>query len=215
MIAVEHVTKVYHTRRGTNRVLDDVSFTIERGQSVGIVGRNGTGKSTLTRLITGVEFPTSGRVRREMSVSWPLAFGAGFQGSLTGADNARFIARVYGVPLQRTLDFVNEFAELGDYFYMPVKTYSSGMRGRLAFGISLAIEFDCLVVDEITAAGDHRFTQRCLEALHERRKRGALVMVSHQAETLRMFCESGAVLDRGRFTFHGKIDEAIAAYQAL
>lgn len=215
MIALENICKAYHARRGKHVVLDRVSLTVRRGQSIGIMGRNGSGKSTLARLMTGVEYPDSGKIRREMSVSWPLAFGAGFQGSLTGADNARFIARIYGVPVQRTIDFVNEFAELGDYFYMPVKTYSSGMRARLAFGSSLAVEFDCLVVDEVTAVGDQRFTQRCHDALHERRKRCALVMVSHQASTFQMFCESGAVLHEGHLSGYDTIDEAIAVYDAL
>lgn len=215
MITLQNVTKYYHTRSGRRRVLDDVSFTLARGQSVGIMGRNGAGKSTLTRLICGVEHPNAGTVRREMSVSWPLGFGTGFQGSLTGADNARFIARIYGAPIQRTLDFVQEFAELGEYFYMPFKTYSSGMRGRLAFGISLAVEFDCLVVDEVTAVGDHRFTQRCIAALQERRKRCALLMISHSAASLKQFCDQGAILDQGRLFWHDTMDDMEAAYGAL
>ncbi len=215
MISVEDVIKVYRTRTGEHRVLDGVSFTLCPGQSIGVMGRNGTGKSTLTRLICGVEHPTSGSIRRTMSVSWPLAFGAGFQGSLTGADNTRFIARIYGTPVQRTLDFVQEFSELGEYFYMPVKTYSSGMRGRLAFGSSLAIEFDCLVVDEITAVGDRRFTQRCVDALMERRRRCALLMVSHSVDALKMFCDQGAVLDQGHLTLYETVDEMAAAYGAL
>jgi capsular polysaccharide transport system ATP-binding protein len=215
MIAVEEVTKIYRTKSGEHRVLDNVSFTVRQGQALGIMGRNGAGKSTLTRILTGSEYPTSGRIRREMSVSWPLAFSGGFQGSLTGADNARFIARIYGVPVERTLKFVQEFAELGEYFRMPVKTYSSGMRGRLAFGISLAVDFDCMVVDEIVAVGDQRFTQRCIEALAERRKRGALIMVSHSPDLLRKFCDTGALVSGGHITFHDSIDKLAAAYGAL
>jgi capsular polysaccharide transport system ATP-binding protein len=215
MITLEDICKAYHVRSGSHVVLDCVSLTVRPGQSIGIMGRNGSGKSTLARLMTGVEYADSGKIRREMSVSWPLAFGAGFQGSLTGADNARFIARIYGVPVQRTIAFVNEFAELGDYFYMPVKTYSSGMRARLAFGCSLAVEFDCLVVDEVTAVGDHRFTERCHDALYERRKRCALVMVSHQTATFQRFCESGAVLHNGHLHEYDTIEEAIAVYGSL
>ena len=215
MIRFDSVTKDYHTRRGMHRVLDHTSFTVERGQSIGVLGRNGAGKSTLTRLMTGIEQPTSGRIVRDMTVSWPLASGAGLHGALSGSDNCRFIARLYDVPVQRTIDFVKEFAEVGDYFNMPVKTYSSGMRGRLAFGISLAIEFDCLVVDEITSAGDHRFTLRCREALHERRQRSALVMVSHQPNTLKQFCNVAAVLDNGKLTLHENMDDAIAIYRTL
>ena len=215
MISVENITKIYRVGRRENLVLDDVSFTVQRGQSIGILGRNGAGKSTLVRLISGVELPTYGRVRREMSVSWPLGFAGGFQGSLTGADNARFIARVYGVPVQQVFDFVAEFAELGDYFWMPVKTYSTGMRGRLAFGISLAVDFDCYVIDELTAVGDYRFTERCREALAERSRRSAVVLVAHQERAIRMYCESAAILHEGRLYFYEDVDEAISIYKSL
>jgi len=216
MITLEHVSKVHKPRGRPRRVLDDVSFQIRPGQSLGIMGRNGTGKSTLLRIITGIEYPTSGRVRRQMSVSWPLGFGAGFQGSLTGADNVRFIARVYGAPVQPMLDFVQDFAELGDYFRMPVKTYSSGMRARLAFGASLAVKFDCLVVDEITAVGDHRFAQRCADAIQQRKKEGAaLVMVSHFGDVLKRYCDTGAIVDEGRVRFFDDVDSMVAAYVAL
>jgi capsular polysaccharide transport system ATP-binding protein len=214
MIRFEHVSKRYHTRVGERAVLKDVSFTIEHGQSVGICGRNGAGKSTLMRLIAGIEFPTSGHVRRLMSVSWPLGFSGGFQGTLTGADNVRFIARIYGKSIKDTLAFVDDFAELGSYLHMPVKTYSSGMRARLTFAVSLAINFDCYLIDEITAVGDSRFHQRCHEALHLRRRTGSLVMVSHAPETLRQFCDRGALLADGSLNFFNTIDETIAAYEA-
>jgi capsular polysaccharide transport system ATP-binding protein len=196
-------------------VLDAQSFTLERGASIGIVGVNGAGKSTLTRLIAGVEHPTSGRITRHMSVSWPLGFGGAFQGSLTGADNARFIARIYRKPISRVLDYVEDFAELGHYLHNPVKTYSSGMRARLAFAVSLAIEFDCYIVDEVTAVGDSSFRERCQAALNERRASGTLIMVSHDANTLRDYCETGAILRDGQLTFYDNIDETIAAYDAL
>lgn len=216
MIAFQDVSKVHYARGRPHQVLNRVSFTIQRGQSIGIMGRNGAGKSTLLRILTGIEYPTSGHVQREMSVSWPLGFGTGFQGSLTGADNVRFIARIYGAPIQRTLDYVQEFAELGDYFRMPVKTYSSGMRARLAFGASLAIKFDCLVVDEITAAGDHRFGQRCVDAIMQRKKESAaFVMVSHAPEALKQYCDSGAVLHEGKLTLYDDVDSMVAAYVTL
>jgi len=217
VIALESVTKVHHARGRARRVLDDLSCSIRPGQSLGIMGRNGAGKSTLLRILTGIEYPTSGHVRRNgMSISWPLGFGAGFQGSLTGADNVRFIARIYGAPVQRTLDYVQEFADLGDYFRMPVKTYSSGMRARLAFGASLAIKFDCLVVDEITAVGDHRFMQRCADAILERKRdSAALIMVSHSPEALKQYCDSGALLHNGKLSMYDGIDSMVAAYVAL
>jgi capsular polysaccharide transport system ATP-binding protein len=215
MIQFENVTKTYDVRGGEKRVLDRQSFVIEGGRAIGVVGVNGAGKSTLTRLIAGIEFPTSGRIHRNMSISWPLGFGGAFQGSLTGADNTRFIARIYGRQVGATLDYVEEFAQLGRYLHMPVKTYSSGMRARLAFAVSLAIKFDCYLVDEITAVGDNSFRQRCETALSERRQTGTLIMVSHDASTLRSYCDTGAILRDGVLTFFDTIDETIAAYDAL
>lgn len=215
MIVFENVTKVYHTRSGHRRVLDNVSFSIGRGRSIGIVGRNGAGKSTLTRLMAGIEFPTSGLVRRDMSVSWPLGFSGAFQSSLTGADNARFIARIYRKPIDYVLGMVEDFAGLGDYFRMPVKMYSSGMKARLAFAVSLAVEFDCYIVDEITSVGDVSFRERCAEALRLRREKGSLIMVSHDPNTLREHCESGGLLQDGQLQFYDTIDETIEAYHGM
>ena len=215
MIVFENVTKIYHTRAGHRRVLDNVSFSIGRGRSVGIVGRNGAGKSTLTRLMAGIEFPNSGRVRRDMSVSWPIGFGGAFQSSLSGADNARFIARIYRKPIDYVLGMVEDFAGLGDYFRMPVKTYSSGMKARLAFAVSLAVEFDCYIVDEVTAVGDASFRERCAAALRARRETGTLIMVSHDPNTLREHCESGGLLQDGHLHFYDTIDDTVAAYERL
>lgn len=215
MIRVADVSKVYHTRSGPRRVLDNVSFEINTGDSLGIMGRNGAGKSTLTRMISGIEYPTSGKVYRSMSVSWPLGYMGAFQASLTGADNARFIARIYGVPIKETLDFVEDFADLGPYFTMPVRTYSAGMKARLSFGVSLAINFECYIVDEVTGAGDHRFAERSKAALRERREKGALVMISHDPHTLLEYCSTGALLDQGKLTFFDSVSEMIDAYHAL
>ncbi len=215
MIEFKNVTKSFTTRNGSKTVLDNVSFIIERGRSIGICGPNGSGKSTLTRLIAGIEFPSAGTIRRDMSISWPLGFGGAFQGSLTGADNCRFIARIYDKPVDWVMDFVNDFAELGDYFKMPVKTYSAGMNARLAFAVSLAIEFDCYLIDEITAVGDSSFREKCRVALEERRRKGTLVMVSHEPSILREHCDTGAILFQGRLTFQKTIDETIHAYHQL
>ena len=215
MIRVENVTKVYKTRSGPKLVLDDVSLEIGQGDALAIMGRNGAGKSTLTRMISGIEFPTKGVVRREMNVSWPLGYMGAFQASLTGADNARFIARIYGVPIKDTLAFVEDFADLGPYFNMPVRTYSAGMKARLSFGVSLAIKFDCYIVDEVTGAGDHRFAERSKEALRERRDNGALIMISHNPQTLLEYCSRGALLDAGRLTFYSSVQDMIDAYHAL
>jgi len=215
MIRFEHVSKTYHIRKFEKQVLNDVSFTIDRGDAIGICGANGAGKSTLMRLIAGVETPTSGKVIRNLLTSWPIGYSSCFQASLTGADNARFIARIYGHPVDDLLDYVEDFAQLGPYFHQPIKTYSAGMQSRLAFGVSLAINFDCYLVDEVTGAGDERFRQRCHEALVNRRKNGTLVMISHEPGTLREYCERGAVVHGGRLQLFSTIDEAIDVHRHL
>lgn len=212
MIRFENVSKTYHIRKFQKRVLNDVSFTIKHGDSIGVCGANGAGKSTLMRLIAGVEHASSGRVTRGMTTSWPIGYSSCFQSSLTGADNARFIARIYRQPVEPLLDFVEDFAQLGAYFHQPINTYSAGMQARLAFGVSLAIDFDCYLVDEVTAAGDERFRQRCHEALVERRANGTLVMISHDPITLREYCSLGAVVYGGKVTFYPTVDEAIEAH---
>ena len=160
MIELESVDKDYPTRTGPVRVLNKVNLSVAPGERVGIVGRNGAGKSTLVRLISGAELPTHGEVRRSMSVSWPLAFGGAFQGALTGLDNLRFICRIYGVDFESRVAFVEDFSELGRYLREPVRNYSAGMRARLAFAISMIIEFDCFLIDEVIAVGDARFHEK-------------------------------------------------------
>lgn len=213
MIRIEHVTKQYATRHGNVTVLDDVNLTIHPGEKVGILGRNGAGKSTIIRLISGAERPTSGRITRGMSVSWPLAFGGAFQGTLTGLDNLRFICRVYGTSTEDKVPFVQEFSELGRYLHEPVKTYSAGMRARLAFAISMVIEFDCFLIDEIVAVGDSRFHEKCRVELFEKRQDRAMIIVSHDPGYVREHCDHAAVLVKGRLTAFSKIDDAFMFYQ--
>jgi capsular polysaccharide transport system ATP-binding protein len=212
MIRMASVNKVYPTRSGPVPVLRDIDLTIRNGERVGILGRNGAGKSTLIRLMSGAELPTSGSVDRHMSVSWPLAFGGAFQGSLTGYDNLRFICRIYGVDPENKLGFVEEFSELGLYLREPVKTYSSGMRARLAFAISMVIEFDCFLIDEIIAVGDARFHQKCHHELFERRGDRAMIIVSHDAGYIREHCTRAAVLLNGRIYHKDSLDEAFDFY---
>lgn len=212
MIRFENVNKIYEGRGFHNLVLFDLNFTINRGVSLGICGANGAGKSTLMRLISGAESPTSGRITRTMSTSWPIGYTSAFQSSLSGADNARFIARIYGKNVKELQDFVQDFAELGPYFHQPMNTYSAGMTARLAFGISLAIKFECYLIDEVTAAGDERFRVKSEQALAERRDEATLVMVSHIPDTLRAYCTSGAVLFNGQLKFYDTIDEAIEVH---
>ena len=209
MIRFERVSKTYHIRKFRKRVLDELSFELATGCSIGICGANGAGKSTLMRLISGVEAPSEGRITRTVSCSWPIGYSSCFQSSLTGADNARFIARIYDREIGSLLAYVEDFAQLGPYFHQPIYSYSAGMMARLAFGISLAVDFDCYLVDEVTAAGDDRFRQRCEEALHHRRTTGTLIMISHDPGTLRAYCERGAVLQNGKLRFFETIDEAV------
>ncbi|MDE2464303.1 MAG: ABC transporter ATP-binding protein, partial [Alphaproteobacteria bacterium] len=165
--------------------------------------------------MSGAELPTTGRVVREMSVSWPLAFGGAFQGSLTGLDNVRFICRVYGADFKAATPFVEEFSELGKFLREPVKTYSSGMRARLAFAISMAIEFDCFLIDEMMSVGDHRFTVKCDVELFQKRGDRAMVIVAHQTDLIRAHCDHAAILDQGRLTVCDSVDEAIRVYENL
>ncbi len=212
MIRLEGISKIYGTRSGPVQVLRDVNLTIEHGERVGILGRNGAGKSTLIRLISGAEFPTGGVIERGMSVSWPLAFGGAFQGALTGYDNLRFVCRVYGVDPADKLAFVEDFTELGLYLREPVKTYSSGMRARLAFAISMVIEFDCFLIDEIIAVGDTRFHEKCHRELFELRSDRAMIIVSHSAAYIREHCTRAAVLVDGELTQPANLDEAFDFY---
>ncbi len=213
MITLDNVTKVYGTRQGPRTVLDGLNLRIAKGEKVGILGRNGAGKSTLIRLISGVELPTHGHIHRGISVSWPLAFGGAFQGSLTGLDNVRFICRVYNAPIAPAIAFVQDFSELGTYLREPVKKYSSGMRARLAFAISMAVEFDCFLIDEIVAVGDSRFHEKCHIELFEKRKDRAMIIVSHSADYIRQHCQHAAVLVAGKLHSFEQVEDALSYYQ--
>ena len=216
MILLDGVSKFYHLRgQGRRWILRDTTAVIRPGDRLGILGRNGAGKSTLMRLLGGVEFPSIGKIERRMSVSWPLAHGIGVHSSLTGADNARFIARIYDLDPEDLVDAVNDFAELGSYMDMPVSTYSAGMMSRLLLGLSLAMEFDCYLIDEATSVGDQRFIERTQTIMETRLKSRALVMVTHSTSHIRTFCRSAAILHDGHLTFFEDLDEAIATYEAL
>ena len=214
MISLNNVTKIYQTRQGPRTVLEGINLQIAKGEKVGILGRNGAGKSTLIRLISGAELPTRGSIHRGISISWPLAFGGAFQGSLSGLDNVRFICRIYDAPIDAAINFVKEFSELGGYLHEPVKKYSSGMRARLAFAISMAIEFDCFLIDEIVAVGDSRFHEKCHAELFEKRKSRAMIIVSHSADYIREHCQRAAVLVAGKLHSFANVDEAFDFYQS-
>ena len=205
------VHKSYPMNVGRKHVLRGVNAVFRKGERVGVLGRNGTGKSTLVRILGGIEAPTRGKVRRTMSVSWPIGMAAGFQGALSGADNTRFIARIYDRPVQTTVDYVESFAELGEYLHMPVSTYSAGMRSRLGLAISLAVEFDCFLVDEALSVGDTKFGR----AFGARLQRAGLIIVTHSPSMVRQLCNRAAVLDQGTLTFYEDLDEALATYNSL
>jgi capsular polysaccharide transport system ATP-binding protein len=215
MIRCVDITKEYRVHSGRRRVLDRVNFDLQRGQKLGILGRNGAGKSTLIRIIGGVEVPTAGEVQRTMSVSWPLAFGGAFQGSLSGIDNLRFICRIYNLDYDSTRAFVDDFAELGRQLGEPVKTYSSGMRARLAFALTIAIEFECYLIDEVIMVGDARFSRRCQDELFSKRADRAIILVSHEMGFIRSVCDSAAIIHESRFRMCDSVADAITAYERL
>ena len=215
MISVEHVSKRYLTRQGWRTVLHDINFTLQKGEKIGILGRNGAGKSTLIRLISGVEPPSEGEIKRTMSISWPLAFSGAFQGSLTGMDNLRFICRISNVDIDYVKNFTEEFSELGQYLYEPVKRYSSGMKARLAFALSLAVEFDCYLIDEVIAVGDSRFAEKCRYELFEKRKERSIILVSHSHSAMKQYCDNAMVLENGHMHTFEDMDKAYEYYNAL
>lgn len=215
MIDLSNICKSYRTRNGINHVLNNVNLKIEQGMNLGILGLNGSGKSTLIRIIGGAELADSGEVRRTSTVSWPVGFSGCFNGSLTGKENLRFVSRIYGADIGEVSDFVADFSELGEYMDMPVKTYSSGMRSKLAFGLSLAIGFDFYLVDEAFSVGDATFKQKAQQVLKERIKDSSLVFVSHSPSSIKAHCNCGAVLNKGKLLFYPNLTEALDHYKEI
>ena len=218
MIVVTDVHKRYQTDHGPGPwVLKGVNLTIPRNVNVGLVGGNGAGKSTLLRIMGGVDQPNKGRVQRTCRVSWPMGYGGGLQGSLSGRQNAKFVCRIHGhtlhADLQDRLQYIHDFAQLGESFDEPVKTYSSGMKSRLQFALSLAIEFDVYISDEVTAAGDAAFTKKAAAAFKGLANKAGLIMVSHGEGTLKQFCQSGIWLNQGQAHWFPNIDDALVAYK--
>jgi capsular polysaccharide transport system ATP-binding protein len=214
MIQVEKVTKRYHTTHGMHTVLRNATFSLKKGEKIGILGRNGSGKSTLIRLISGHERPTSGLIERHMSVSWPLAFGGGLHGNLTGLDNIRFVCRIYDADIKMVRAFVEDFSELGKFLREPVESYSSGMVARLAFALSMAIEFDCFLIDEVISVGDARFHEKCNYELFDKRRDRAMIMVSHEVHNIRDHCDRACVLHEGVLHAFADVDSAYRFYNA-
>jgi capsular polysaccharide transport system ATP-binding protein len=215
MIQLNNVFKFYRTEGVTKIVLNHVSMVFDTTRSYGLLGVNGAGKSTTLRLIAGTELPNSGKVRRTVRVSWPLGFAGGFHPLMTGRENVTFVARVYGADIRRVLDFVEDFAEIGDYIDVPIKTYSSGMLARVAFGLSMAIEFDVYLIDEVLAVGDARFAKRCEEVFEARRKHSSVILVTHAMGSIKQYCDCGGVIVDGRIIMFDNVDKAIEMYNRL
>lgn len=215
MIRLHGIHKSYRTRNGSHTVLDGIDLTVHPGEKLGILGCNGAGKSTLIRILSGADLPTAGTIRRDMSVSWPLAFGGAFQTHLTGLDNLKFVCRVYGVDYKPLIPFVEDFAELGPYFREPVVNYSHGMVTRLAFALSMAVEFDCFLIDEAMVVGDVRFHEKShYELLHKRKDR-AYILVSHDANAIKIYCETAYVLHDGKLHAFDSVAHAYDYYQRI
>ena len=216
MIELDHVSKSYRLVNGGEKVvLNDISHTFHEGTSVGILGLNGAGKSTLMRIICGTEPPTSGMVRRTSRVSWPIGFAGGLHKSLTGRENMRFTCRIYGADLKAVTDFVEDFSELGPYMDMPIRTYSSGMRARLAFGLSMAIGFDFYLIDEGYAVGDASFRSKSERIFQERKANATCLVITHSASLVRRTCDKAAILTDGKLLWFGTVDEALAYYKEM
>ena len=215
MINAIDVTKDYRTEGRVNRVLSNVSFNLAKGEKLALLGRNGSGKSTLIRLVGGVELATRGTIEQTMSVSWPIGLAGGFHGTLTGNDNMRFIARVYNKPFDQIKAYVEDFAELGKFLSEPMRTYSTGMKARFMFALSLAIDFDCYLIDEVIAAGDQRFQRRSHQELFEKRADRSMILASHIGEIIKAYCSRALVLHRGRGKVFSDLDLALDIYNDL
>lgn len=215
MIQLDNLTKIYYTNGQRNIVADRMNAVFPTGASVGLLGRNGAGKSTLLRMIAGTALPTSGRIYSDGTISWPVGFAGSFHPDLTGAQNVRFIARIYGVDTDELSDYVADFAALGDKYHLPFGSYSSGMRSRLAMGCSMGIHFDTYLVDEVTSVGDAEFREKSQRVFTDRVQNASAIVVSHSMPMIRRLCTMGAVLDRGHLSVFDKIDDAIAYHEYI
>ena len=209
MIRLENLTKIYSLNGRQKVIADNLNATFPSGVSVALLGRNGAGKSSLLRMISGAMLPTAGQILSTGTISWPVGFAGSFNGELTGEQNCRFVARVYGIDSDEMRDFVEDFAELGQHFYLPFRTYSSGMRARLAFGVSMAVPFDTYLVDEVSAVGDAAFRAKSNHVFNARMTAAGAVVVSHSMPTLREICHAGAVLENGKLSYFDDLEDAI------
>ncbi len=213
MIRFEHLTKSFYMHGERNIVIDDLNLTLPTGKSLALMGRNGAGKSTLMKIISGTLAPDSGRVVSDGSISWPVGLGGTFHGDMTGAQNVRFVARVYGVDADDLVSFVEDFADIGPHFHMPLRTYSSGMKSRVTFGTSMGVPFDTYLIDEVTAVGDTSFKRKSKAVFRDRLKNASGIMVSHNSRELRDFCDAAIVLENGHLRYFDDLPEAIRYHE--
>jgi capsular polysaccharide transport system ATP-binding protein len=215
MLVFDRVSKFYRVKGIKKTILTDFSFAFPADRNVGIMGKNGAGKSTMMRLMAGIEPPDHGHVYRTSRVSWPLGFAGGFNGSMTGIENIRFVSRIYGQDTERVFSYVSEFAELGPSLSLPIKTYSSGMKARLAFGLSMAIDFDVYLIDEITAVGDEDFKRKSKAVFQDKLAKSQIIMISHSPSTIQQYCDCGLLLEGDQIRFFDQIDDLLLAYKEL
>lgn len=215
ILTFKKVSKHYDSRHGRTTVMKNVSFSIERGVNFGVLGMNGAGKSTTLKMIAGSQPPSSGIIKRHAKFSWPLGFSGSFNGSLSGEENLRFACRVYDAPIQDTLDYVYDFTELGDKLKHPIKTYSSGMRQKLAYGLSMAIDFDVYLIDETLSVGDANFRKKCDTVFKEKAQKSNLIIVSHQIETIKQYSDKILLIHKGDASIYDDVDHAISIYKTL
>jgi capsular polysaccharide transport system ATP-binding protein len=215
MLVFDKVTKFYRTKGVKKTILSEFSFEFPSDRNVGIMGKNGAGKSTMMRLMAGIEPPDRGHVYRTTRVSWPLGFAGGFNGSMTGIENIRFVSRIYGQETEKVIDYVTEFAELGPSLRLPIKTYSSGMKARLAFGLSMAIDFDVYLIDEITAVGDEDFKKKSQAVFQDKLAKSQIIMISHSAGTIKQYCDCGLLLEGNQIRYFDDVNDLLTAYKKL
>ena len=215
MLVFDRVSKFYRTKGVKKTILSEFSFEFPTDRNVGIMGKNGAGKSTMMRLMAGIEPPDLGHVYRTTRVSWPLGFSGGFNGSMTGIENIRFVSRIYGQDTEKLIAYVTEFAELGPSLRLPIKTYSSGMKARLAFGLSMAIDFDVYLIDEITAVGDEDFKKKSKAIFQDKLAKSQIIMISHSAGTIKQYCDCGLLLEGNQIRYFDDVGDLLAAYKKL
>ncbi len=213
MIEFQGVRKTYKLSGIEKVILEDLTIKFPTGRNIAILGHNGAGKSTFMRLIAGAELPDRGHIKRNTKVSWPLGFAGGFNGAMTGLENIRFVARMYGEDTEEIIEYVEEFSELDDSLKLPIKTYSSGMKARLAFGVSMAIDFSYYLIDEVTAVGDAKFRRKCEAAFENKLSNANIIMISHSMGTIRKFCDAGCLLHDGHLTMYENVEDAIQQHE--